>query len=117
MTHEFGSKLEEDYGWIGFDLDGTLSIYDEWKGLEHIGEPIEPMMKLAKLYQLEGYEIKIMTARASDPLQIPSVKAWALLHGLGDIEVTCCKDFRMRMLYDDRCIQVEFNTGRIITDG
>ena len=31
-------------GWIGVDLDGTLATYEEWRGLEHIGDPV-PAMK------------------------------------------------------------------------
>ena len=34
-------------GWIGFDLDGTLAKYDGWQGLDHIGEPIEAIVRLA----------------------------------------------------------------------
>ena len=30
--------------WVGVDLDGTLAHWDGWKGVEHIGEPIQPMI-------------------------------------------------------------------------
>jgi len=25
-------------GWIGVDLDGTLALYDRWRGIEHVGD-------------------------------------------------------------------------------
>jgi hypothetical protein len=30
------------------------------------------------------------------------------------LPITNCKDFAMVELYDDRCVQVEANTGRLI---
>ena len=35
-------------GWVGVDLDGTLATYDEWRGIEHVGEPIAPMVERVK---------------------------------------------------------------------
>jgi hypothetical protein len=35
-------------GWIGVDLDGTLAQYGEFKGRDHIGEPIAPMLDKVK---------------------------------------------------------------------
>ena len=55
-------------GWIGFDLDGTLAKYDGWHGLDHIGEPIEAIVRLAKKFHAEGKRIKILTARVSPRL-------------------------------------------------
>lgn len=55
-------------GWIGFDLDGTLAKYDGWQGLDHIGEPIEAMVRLAKKFHAEGKRIKILTARVAPRL-------------------------------------------------
>ena len=52
-------------GWIGFDLDGTLAKYDGWQGIDHIGEPIEAIVRLAKKFHAEGKRIKILTARVS----------------------------------------------------
>lgn len=98
-------------GWIGVDLDGTLAIYDGWKGPEHIGEPIIPMLQRVKQWTKKGQEVRIFTARASDPAQIPPIKAWLKANGLPDLTVTCSKDFGMSVLYDDRCVQVLSNTG------
>ena len=52
-------------GWYGFDLDGTLAKYDGWKGIEHIGEPVKPMVDLIKRMHAEGKVVKILTARVA----------------------------------------------------
>lgn len=59
--------LEEkkEGGWIGFDLDGTLATYDGWKGWDHIGDPIQKTVDLAKSFIAKGIEVRILTARAS----------------------------------------------------
>jgi len=108
-------KLQGDTmkSWIGFDLDGTIAHYDGWKGPNHIGEPIETMMNLLKAEREKG-KVKIFTARACIPEQIQPIRDWLTKHGLEDVEITNVKDFGMTLLYDDRCIQVEQNTGLII---
>lgn len=87
-------------------MDGTLAFYDGWHGKEHIGEPIPLMLSRVKQWLSEGKTVKIFTARAADPEQIPIVKAYLAKHGLGMLEVTNVKDFGMTELYDDRCRQV-----------
>ena len=52
-------------GWYGFDLDGTLAVYDKWEGIDHIGEPVKPMVDLIKRMHAEGKVVKILTARVS----------------------------------------------------
>jgi hypothetical protein len=103
-------------GWIGVDLDGTLSHYEGWKGPDDIGEPIPAMMARVKNWLAEGKTVKIFTARACIPEQIPPIQAWLQKHGLGDLEVTNVKDFGMVCLYDDRCVRVVTNTGRLSED-
>lgn len=56
---------ETGKGWYGFDLDGTLAKYDGWKGIDHIGEPVKPMVDLIKRMRGEGKVVKIMTARVA----------------------------------------------------
>lgn len=36
-------------GWIGVDLDGTLAHYDSWRGVDHIGAPVIPMLDRVKV--------------------------------------------------------------------
>lgn len=98
--------------WVGVDLDGTLAYHDQYSSAEFIGAPILEMVERVKKWQEQGFVVKILTARASVPSHIPPVKKWLNEHGLGDLEVTCSKDYWMVELWDDRSIQVEKNTGK-----
>ncbi len=100
--------------WTGVDLDGTLAYYDSMSSIERVGEPIPKMMKLVKRMIANGIRVKIFTARATDPEQIPIIEKWFKKHGLPKLEITNVKDYYMQRLYDDRCIQVERNTGSLI---
>lgn len=110
-------------GWIGVDLDGTLAKYSGWQqGL--IGEPIEPMVKRVRSWLSVGKDVRIVTARVAGedkperdvPFHHKMIQEWCKVH-LGQVlPITCCKDYDMEVLYDDRAIQVEANTGRIIQD-
>lgn len=106
-------------GWIGFDLDGTLAEYTEWKGPTHIGEPIRPMIELAGKYLREGVNVKIFTARASSnnperDKSIIAIQKWSVDVFGCILGITAEKDYGMIDLYDDRCHRVECNTGRIL---
>jgi hypothetical protein len=57
------------------------------------------------------YEVKIFTARACEPEQIPLVKAWLKANNFPDLEVTNAKDYYMEQMWDDRCRCVKSNTG------
>ena len=108
------------YPWIGVDLDGTLAKYDTFVSPTHIGEPIWPMCDRVKNWIEEGLQVKIFTARASDQdpeirLQvINAIDAWCQDVFGKTLPVTCIKDYGCVRLFDDRAVQVEFNTGRII---
>lgn len=115
-------------GWIGVDLDGTLAHLGEWKGVDHIGEPIPAMMDRVRGWLAEGIEVRIFTARvgalylASASIESKEealcaqefIIRWTEKHFGQRLRVTAVKDYGMRMLYDDRCTQVETNTGRLI---
>jgi len=99
-------------GWIGVDLDGTLAHYDGWKGPDNIGEPVLKILERVKLWMaVDKYEIRIFTARAGVPEQIPPVVAWLEKHGIGGLAITNIKDFSMIELWDDRCVQIISNLG------
>jgi len=100
--------------WIGVDLDGTLACYDQCITLAEIGPPVAPMMERVREMLADGWRVKIFTARAADPEQLVLIQQWLRSHGLPPLEITNAKDFNMVRLYDDRCVQVEPNTGRII---
>lgn len=115
-TH--GSKDEE---WVGFDLDGTLAKYDGWKGVYHIGEPVDRMVIIAKLLHCLGKKVKVLTARVAprddgeggDKAR-KYVEKWCEKH-LGFVpEITYHKDAFMSALFDDRAVAVEQNTGKVL---
>lgn len=99
-------------GWVGVDLDATLAEYNGWRGAENIGKPIPAMLERVKKWIAEGVTVKIFTARASIPEQIPPIHEWLEKHGLPRLEVTNVKDFAMVELWDDRAVQIIPNTGK-----
>jgi len=99
--------------WIGVDLDGTLAYYDGWKGHEHIGEILEPMEYRIRYWLKHGTKVKIFTARASVPEHKAVVEKWLEEHDLGGLEVTNVKDYGCLEIWDDRAVQIEFNTGNL----
>lgn len=112
-----------EQGWIGFDLDGTLAIYTGWQGFEHIGAPVPAMVDKVKELLKAGQRVKIFTARVCSKqtedeqvLARTTIEKWCLDHIGQKLEVTAEKDFHMIEMYDDRCVSVEFNTGRITTE-
>jgi hypothetical protein len=100
--------------WYGVDLDGTLAVWDANSTLSRIGAPIPSMVDMVLRMVDNGIRVKIFTARACDPAQIPKIQAWMNQHGLPGLEITNVKDYYMERLYDDRAIRVERNTGRIL---
>ncbi len=100
--------------WFGVDLDGTLAVWNETSTLNSIGAPIPAMIDMVRRMVDNDIRVKIFTARACDPAQIPKIRAWMAQNGLPDLEITNVKDFYMERLYDDRAIRVERNTGRIL---
>lgn len=104
-------------GWVGVDLDGTLAEHEvgTWKGETYIGTPIWPMVNRVHKWLQEGYNVKILTARARSKVAITAIQDWLEKEcQLPRLEVTDRKDYSMFLLYDDRAVRVEFNTGRII---
>lgn len=106
--------------WVGVDLDGTLANYKSGGGLlTSVGEPIQPIVDRVKKLIAKGFRVKIFTARASEPDQIPLVKAWCVEQGLVyddgmPLEVTNVKDYSMIQLWDDRAIAIEHGTGKVL---
>ncbi|MCD4742966.1 MAG: hypothetical protein K8R67_10880 [Desulfobacteraceae bacterium] len=101
-------------GWIGVDLDGTLAWHDANTPMISIGEPVPLMLKRVKHMVKQGYRVKIFTARAQDSEQILMIRKWLKKNGLPALEITNIKDYNMIKLFDDRAVQVERNTGKLI---
>lgn len=107
--------------WIGVDLDGTLAHYDTFKGVDHIGAPIEPMVARVRRWLAEGREVRILTARVASNRPPAErlfaqgvIRAWCEEHLGRELVVTSEKDLSMIELWDDRCVAVEQNTGRAL---
>lgn len=97
-------------GWIGVDLDGTLAVQTD--NDMSIGEPVPEMAQRVRRWHAAKMKVKIFTARATNPAEIPKIKAWLLANKLPDLEITCTKDYAMIELWDDRAVEVIKNTGR-----
>lgn len=121
-------KITKD-SWIGFDLDGTIAEHDLENDYDPnvIGNPIPNMIEKLKEYLSKGIKCKILTARVSGlhnnfnkearDEAIASywvIEDWIKKHLGYILEITSSKDYNMLWFYDDRCVQVERDTGKII---
>jgi len=97
--------------WIGVDLDGTLAEYQGSMG-KRIGPPITAMLGMVRALIDSGVEVRIFTARASDPNQLSAIKGWLKRHGLDRCPITNVKDFDCHLIIDDRAVRAEWNQGR-----
>jgi hypothetical protein len=108
-------------GWVAVDLDGTLAHYVKWTAPDEIGSPIPAMAERVRVWINEGKDVRIFTARGSindadRNLAYPAIRAWCKRFLGKELPITNVKDIHMIVLYDDRCVQVERNTGRILGD-
>ncbi len=95
--------------WVGVDFDGTLATYDHFRGDDHVGNPVEPMVRLVRKYLHDGVEVRLFTARKPHPV----LRKWMKEH-LGQVlPITNVKDPGMIAMYDDRAINVQRNTGKL----
>lgn len=101
---------------LAVDLDGTLAEYTDWKGVEHIGKPIQKMLDRVKKWIKEGKTVVIFTARAEEAEAIKYIEQWLEDNGIGGLEVTNQKSKSFIEIWDDRAIQVKPNTGERIDE-
>jgi len=118
--------MSNSSAWIGVDFDGTLARYDGWTSGE-LGAPVPRMVERVKEWLEEGIEVRIVTARvantcetnengiADDSIfvgqQRQAIQEWCLKYIGKALIVQAYKDFNMLELWDDRAVQVRFNTG------
>lgn len=98
--------------WIGVDLDGTLAHYDEYRGDDHVGQPIPEMVKKVNEWLDEGYDVRIFTARKPHP----AIRKFSKENFGRILPITNKKDPGMIALFDDRVVGVERNTGKIFSN-
>lgn len=118
-------------GWFAVDLDGVLARYEGWKGPAHIGDPVPVMLDRVKRWLAMGRDVRIFTARIGDLLMVApadeitdkesdaaqaahAIREWSLRHLGRVLPITCVKDSSMVALYDDRAVQIEANTGKVL---
>ena len=117
---EFGggqaSVFVAEHHWVGFDFDGTISRTDNpghFSPPYPLGEPIPEMIAAVKSLLESGITVKIFTARACEPENIPAIQDWTERHGLGRLAVTHQKDYDLIRFFDDRAIPVIENSGKL----
>lgn len=125
-------SMDKSKEWIAIDLDRTLVRYDEWVSIFTIGEPLQPMVDLVKMFLRQGKRVKIFTSRVAG-FQYTNTKLDRIsgkhvtraeivkpIHGLcmelfgTRLEVTAEKDENCVAIYDDIAIRVERNTGKLV---
>lgn len=110
---------DDDEPWVGYDLDGTLALYDGWKGATSIGGDIYQLTELLCSDLKAGKRVKIFTARMSVCTGINAsigksyIQSWAWIKFGVRLEVTNIKDIYCYKIYDDLAVNVEHNTGII----
>jgi hypothetical protein len=72
------------------------------------------MVERVKGWIAEGKKVKIFSARVTQGQEaIRYILEWLTANGLPELEVTNVKDFDMVELWDDRCVGVVTNTGKL----
>jgi hypothetical protein len=95
--------------WVGVDFDGTLATYDHYRGDDHVGQPVEPIVRLVRKFLHDGVEVRLFTARKPHPV----LRKWMKEHLGQMLPITNVKDPGMIAMYDDRAINVQRNTGKL----
>jgi len=116
--HAIESRRQHANRWIGVDLDGTLARSEGWRGYDHIGEPIDRMVRRVHDWLDEGITVKVLTARVGSPNSVQPAIQRRLIHrwlrlrcNLPSLQIVANKDEDMIELWDDRVVQVVPNTG------
>lgn len=102
------------------DLDGTLAVYDRWRGPTHIGEPIKPMVDRVKQLLADEHKVTIFTARVADEYLTGKncdeirdlIGEWCRTHIGQVLPITAVKSPYFHAFLDDRAEQILPNDGR-----
>lgn len=77
------------------------------------------MLLRVRRWLMAGKDVRIFTARvgpradnSETVITREAIEKWCLEHLGTVLPITATKDFSMVELWDDRCVQVETNTGR-----
>lgn len=109
--------MSKSDGWVAIDLDGTLAVYNKWRGIHHIGEPVPAMLRHVLDLLHAGIEVRIFTARVQEgPEAIRAIEDWCIRHIGQVLPVTNVKDMSMVYMLDDRAFNVQKNTGVMLQE-
>jgi len=107
---------------IACDLDGTLASYSTWRGIAHIGDPIEGTLRRVKAALERGWRVEIFTARVAfdawreDGESVEDarrhIEAWCEKHIGCRLPVTAVKSGKFDEFWDDRAVSVSMNSAR-----
>ena len=92
-------------GFKGVDFDGTLVVEAYGNNI-----PVMPMVEMVKKWLADGEDVIIFTARGWQQ----NVEDFCVKHFGKPLPITNVKQRGMSTWYDDRCVQVERDTGRIL---
>jgi hypothetical protein len=98
------------------DLDATLAAYDKWRGLDHIGEPIEGAVefvnKLAEVGRIViytnrmNYRFNNLSSKAEKDGTKTIIKNWLESHNIKYDEIYCSQGKPVAHAYiDDRSVE------------
>lgn len=104
---------------IAVDLDGTLAEYNGWRGIEHIGKPVQNVLDALRYNKEQGAEIWIFTARLSGEENEAKqayfhIEQWLERYNITVDGVTSNKMKKFTEIWDDRAVQVIRNTGEFV---
>lgn len=78
------------------------------------------MVERVKQFLAQGVECRIVTARVNSRMPFEHrhahtglIKQWCILHLGAELQVQAEKDYEMVLLYDDRAVAVQTDTGAV----
>jgi hypothetical protein len=100
---------------IAVDLDATLAEYDQWQGVEHIGEPLEGAVEFVEALDRLGAVVIHTTRVRGDGNTPPEVAAqivqdWLRKHGFRYTSIWVGVGKPIAAAYvDDRAVELPHN--------
>lgn len=115
------AKYRKNARTFAVDFDGTLAVYDGYKGVGVYGPPVPRMMARVQKWLADGHEVVIFTSRLSRKFprkkqngEREAIEKWLLDNGLPLLEITANKHPRFTEIWDDRAIWVSRNSGKTL---
>lgn len=93
---------------VSIDFDGAISIYDGYKGADHLGKPIKGAKEFIAKIIKAGFTPVIWTTRGRE-----QIEKWLKDNDFPDIEVTSDK-YPSTVYIDDRCVQFNGSFKKLI---